>query len=129
MGRSLDRRLVLLAAAAGAAGLSARPAQAKTHPVTMNPASSKFEPQDIAIRRGDTVEWENTTSVLHSVTFDPAMSKVPGNVVLPEGVAPFDSGRMSREAKFAHTFTKAGVYKYVCKYHEGMGMVGTVTVR
>ena len=129
MDPTVDRRLLLLAAASGALGLAAWPAQAKTHAVTMNPASSKFEPQDITIRRGDTVEWENTTSVLHSVTFDPAMSKTPGNVVLPEGVEPFDSGRMTREAKFAHKFTKAGVYKYVCKYHEGMGMVGTVTVR
>lgn len=106
-----------------------RRAAAKTHVVTMDPAGSKFTPDVITVRRGDTVEWENTTSVLHSVTFDPAKSKAPGNVALPDGVAPFDSGPLRREAKFAHVFETPGVYRYICKYHENMKMVGTVIVK
>lgn len=126
---TVGRRVVVgagtLALFAGVAGRAA----AKTHLVTMDPAGSKFAPDTITIRRKDTVEWENTTSVLHSVTFDPAKSKVPGNVVLPVGVAPFDSGAMRREAKFAHTFDTPGTYRYICKYHENMKMVGTVIVK
>ena len=35
---------------------------------------------------------------------------------------------MEEEATYSHTFTAKGTYKYVCKYHEAMGMVGTVIV-
>ena len=44
------------------------------------------------------------------------------------GAAPFDSGDLEEDATFSHTFTAKGTYKYVCKYHEMMGMVGTVVV-
>lgn len=125
----IDRRQVLGAGLATGAALVAGAAQAKTHLITMDAAGSKFTPDSLTIRRNDTVEWENTTPVMHSVTFDPSMSKVPGNVELPKGVAPFDSGRMLRDAKFAHQFTVPGVYRYICKYHEGMKMVGSIIVK
>ena len=125
----VGRRAVIGAGALALASTVAGRASAKTHVVTMDPAGSKFTPDTITIRRKDTVEWENTTSVLHSVTFDPSMSKVAGNVELPAGVAPFDSGAMRREAKFAHTFDAPGTYRYICKYHEGMKMVGAVIVK
>ena len=35
---------------------------------------------------------------------------------------------MGEEATYSHTFTAKGTYKYVCKYHAAMGMVGTVIV-
>ena len=44
------------------------------------------------------------------------------------GVAAFGSGDIEEEGTFSHTFTAKGTYKYVCKYHEAMGMVGTVIV-
>ena len=50
------------------------------------------------------------------------------NAVLPAGVEPFDSGAVEEEGTFSHTFTVKGTYKYVCVYHEAMGMVGTVIV-
>lgn len=126
---TLDRRRVLAAIAGSGLGFAAFPARAKSHSVTMNPASSQFEPASLTIRRNDTVEWENTTGVLHSVTFDPAAAKSPDAVALPDGVAPFDSGRMKRGDKFSRRFDKSGTYKYICKYHEGMGMVGVVIVK
>ncbi|MGA0604733.1 cupredoxin domain-containing protein [Phenylobacterium sp. VNQ135] len=125
----IRRRTFVGGAAAVAALASAGRAAAKTHTVTMDPAGSKFTPDTITVRRGDTVEWENTTSVLHSVTFDPAKSKVAGNVELPAGVAAFDSGPMRREAKWSHVFETPGVYRYICRYHENMRMVGTVVVK
>ncbi len=56
------------------------------------------------------------------------MAAKPGNVTLPQGVAPFDSGDMQQDAVFSHTFAVKGTYKYICKMQEAMGMVGTVIV-
>ena len=47
---------------------------------------------------------------------------------MPAGVEPFDSGPVEEEGTFSHTFMAKGTYKYVCVYHEDMGMVGTVIV-
>jgi plastocyanin len=49
-------------------------------------------------------------------------------VVLPAGVAPFASEDLNQDDTYSHAFTVKGAYKYVCKYHEGMGMTGTVVV-
>jgi plastocyanin len=103
-------------------------AAAKTWPVRIDPRTSRFTPGALTIKAGDTVVWTNPSFVLHSVDFDPAVSKVPGNVALPAGVTPFKSPDMEQDAKFDHTFTAKGVYKYICKYHENMGMIGTITV-
>ncbi|MEY4707094.1 MAG: hypothetical protein RJB58_817 [Pseudomonadota bacterium] len=103
-------------------------AQAKTVEVSMGRGKMVFLPASITINAGDTVKWTNPAVVLHSVTFDPSKSVKPGNVVLPAGVAPFDSGDMVQDATFSHTFTTKGTYKYICIMHEDMGMIGTVTV-
>lgn len=129
---TLDRRAITkgaLAAAAAAVLPKAALAAPKTHSVTVDAAASKFTPAALTIKAGDTVEWENTAYVAHSATFDPAKSKVAGNVALPAGVAPFDSGMMKGGAKFSHTFTVKGTYKYICRFHENMGMVGQIIVR
>ena len=103
-------------------------AQAKTVEVSMGRGKMVFLPASVTINVGDTVKWTNPAVVLHSVTFDPGMSAKPGNVILPEGVAPFDSGDLQQDAVFSHTFTVKGSYKYICKMHEAMGMIGTVVV-
>lgn len=103
-------------------------AQAKTIEISMGRGKMVFLPATATINVGDTVKWTNPAVVLHSVTFDPSVAVKPGNVVLPAGVAPFDSGDMQQDAVFSHTFTVTGTYKYICKMHEAMGMVGTVVV-
>ena len=112
-------------------GFSAIPAlaQAKTVEVTMKQApKSRFLPEVVNISLGDTVKWTNPAFVTHSVTFDPGMAATAGDVVLPAGVAPFDSGNIEEDGSFSHTFTVKGTYKYICKFHEAMGMIGTVIV-
>lgn len=105
-------------------------AQAKTVPVKMKQgAKSRFDPLTVTIAAGDTVKWSNTGFVTHTVTFDPSMASKAGDVSLPAGVKPFDSGDVEEDQSFSHTFTVKGTYKYVCKYHEAMGMVGTVIVQ
>ena len=78
--------------------------------------------------KGDTVKWTNPHNISHTVTFDPSKAATAANAALPAGVEPFDSGAVEEEGTFSHTFTVKGTYKYVCVYHEAMGMVGTVIV-
>jgi len=87
-----------------------------------------FVPATVNIKVGDTVKWTNPAVITHTVTFDPAQAATASNVVLPAGVAPFGSDNMEEDATFSHTFTVKGTYKYICKMHEAMGMVGTVVV-
>ena len=104
-------------------------AAAKTVEVTMkNNPKAIFQPATVNIAVGDTVTWTNPGIITHSVTFDPAQAVTAANVALPAGVAPIDSGTMEQDATFSHTFTVKGTYKYICKFHEAMGMVGTVVV-
>ena len=104
-------------------------AQAKTVDVTMKQSPKmRFIPETVTIKAGDTVKWTNPYNISHTVTFDPSKAATPANAALPPGVAPFDSGPVEEEGTFSHTFTEKGTYKYVCVYHEGMGMVGTVVV-
>src|SRR5205085_12642099 len=103
--------------------------QSKTVELSMvNAPQAKFEPETVTIAAGDTVQWTNPQAVGHTVTFDPKEAVNKSLVVLPAGVAPFDSSDMGEGAVFKHTFTEKGTYKYVCLYHEAMGMVGTVIV-
>lgn len=100
-------------------------AQGKTVEVSIkNNPKGMFVPSTVNISVGDTVKWTNHGLIMHSVTFDAAQAAAASEVVL----APFGSGNMEEDATFSHTFTVKGTYKYVCKFHEAMGMVGTVVV-
>jgi plastocyanin len=116
---------------AGLGVLAATPALAEGNTVEVsmkNNPKGVFVPATVNIKVGDTVKWTNPGIITHTVTFDPAQAATAANVALPAGVAPFDSGNMEEEATFSHTFTVKGTYKYICKMHEAMGMVGTVIV-
>ena len=119
----------LLAGLGLCAFATAAAAEPRTVEVTMKQApKSRFVPEVVNIAAGDTVNWTNPAFVTHSVTFDPAMAATAGDVVLPPGVQPFDSGPVEEDGAFSHTFTVKGTYKYICKFHEAMGMTGTVIV-
>jgi plastocyanin len=111
--------------------ISATPALAQTKIVQVSikdTPSAVFDPPNVAIAVGDTVEWTNSGGITHSATFDPKQASKPADAALPTGVAAFDSGDLDQDATFKHTFTVKDTYKYFCKYHEEMGMVGTVIV-
>jgi plastocyanin len=123
------RAVARMLAALGA--MTAKPAlaQGKTVEVTMrNDPIGMFVPATVTIARDDTVNWTNSGLITHTVTFDPDQAVKREDVLLPAGVVPFASSDMEEDATFSHTFTVKGTYKYVCKYHESMGMVGTVIV-
>jgi len=123
--RAFTQLLAGLGALAGTPALAA----GKTVEVSMkNSPKRVFVPATVNISVGDTVNWTNPGVITHTVTFDPAQAATPANVALPAGVAPFGSDNMEEDATFSHTFTVKGTYKYICKMHEAMGMVGTVVV-
>lgn len=72
-----------------------------------------YTPTDITVVIGinNTVKWTNNDNMPHTVTASDGS---------------FDSGKLNPGATFAYTFTKAGVYDYLCSYHNWMH--GTVTV-
>lgn len=104
------------------------PAAAQGRKIEVSMTDSAFVPPSITIGAGDEVIWKNPALLLHTITFDPAQAADKAAVKLPEGVQPFGSGDLSEADSFAHKFTAKGTYTYVCKYHESMGMKGTVIV-
>ena len=85
---------------------------AKTHAVTIGPASMKFDPATLAIATGDTVEWTNKMGMNHTATSDDGSS--------------FDSKDIAPGKTYSHTFNAAGSFPYHCKIHPFMK--GTITV-
>lgn len=88
----------------------------------------KFSPENIQIAAGDTIEFVNNSRFAHTVTADPSLAKNPANVILPEGAAPFHSGKLNPGDTFSHTFSEVGQYQYICLPHEMHGMKGQVHV-
>jgi len=87
----------------------------------------------IHVGQSVTFDWgRNGFPIPHTVTFGPE----PANPFPPVGnPSHYRGGTLSSgvvvdpTTKFKVTFTKPGTYHYVCLIHDGMGMVGTVTVR
>ncbi|MDR7401980.1 MAG: cupredoxin domain-containing protein [Armatimonadota bacterium] len=76
------------------------------------PPSYRFEPAVITVRAGSTVTWHNADNFTHSVA------------VLGGGF-PFLNLRPGQSARL--TFSRPGVYDYVCTYH-AQDMKGRVIV-
>jgi len=134
-------------AAAGVAGASGVGAAAEeeeeesgggtTHTVEMTDGLV-FDPEELTIAPGDTVEWVNVGSTGHSVT--------AYEESIPEGAeywasGGFDSEQAAREdwngaqegnvpggESYTHTFGTEGTYEYFCIPHEGAQMLGAIEV-
>ena len=97
----------------------------------------RFMRSHVAIRVGQTIDFDasmnNGDPVPHTVTF----GQEPSGPVRVGDATNFIGGNLSSGviptggpgAHFVVTFNKAGVYHYICQFHDGMGMVGTVVVR
>lgn len=99
-----------------------------------------FDPETITVSVGETVTWENSGNVGHSVT--------AYEDEIPDGAAYFASGGFDSESAardayspgdtdagdipggetYEHTFETAGTYEYFCIPHESSEMVATVEV-
>jgi plastocyanin/uncharacterized membrane protein YozB (DUF420 family) len=83
--------------------------------VTVKISNFKFEPQEVKISAGSTVEWIDETG-RHTVEADDGS---------------FQSDAMTAGGRFEHKFDTPGAYPYFCAYHgekHGKDMAGTVTV-
>ena len=82
-------------------------------------------PAVVWVSAGSTVTW-TIEGGAHSVTAYHPENDRPRRV--PEGAASFDSGVLDAGETFEHTFETPGVFNYLCRPHEGLGMVGVVVV-
>lgn len=64
-----------------------------------------FDPQELQIKVGTTVEWTNNDAAPHTATANDDS---------------FDSGTLNPGDKYSHTFTEAGTYDYFCAVHPNM---------
>ena len=87
-----------------------------------------YDPATVTVRAGDTVEWQNTSLITHTVTDDPKRARSPGDASLPPGAQPFSSGDIAAGQVYFHTFTTPGTYKFICTIHP-TEMHLTVTVK
>lgn len=80
-----------------------------------------FEPAHLTVAAGTTVRWVNKGAIPHTVTSGKSSraADAPG--------ASFD-GVLASGASFEQKFVRPGDFAYFCRYHEGMGMMGVVTV-
>ncbi len=125
---TLSRAGVALAALLFVAALVPPVTSAKEVEIKMTDTPAAFVPSKVTVKVGDKVEWINNAQSLHSVDADPSKAQTPGDIVLPAGAKPFDSGFMAPGAKYSYTFTVPGTYKYVCLPHEKDGMKGEIVV-
>jgi plastocyanin len=102
--------------------------------------SMQFLPSRLQVNLGDTVEWNNTTTTPHTVTFlGGGAARAPGDVLAPpqgiyDGKSYVNSGTMGTQAtftggtKFSLTFAQPGTYTYICILHVSQGMAGVIEV-
>ncbi len=89
--------------------IGAMPAQAASTEVRID--NFTFNPQQIAVKTGDTVTWINNDDIPHTVT-----SKTLA----------FRSKALDSDDTFSFTFTTPGSYAYFCSLHPHM--TGTIVV-
>ena len=70
-----------------------------------------FNPQQVAVKTGDTVTWINHDDIPHTVTSKTMI---------------FRSKAMDTDGKFSFTFTAPGTYPYFCALHPHM--TGSIVV-
>ena len=87
-------------------------ASAEEHNISITD-DMKFDPEDLTINVGDTVNWTNNDGIEHTATST-------------DGPASFDSGNIATGGSWSFTFTEAGTYNYKCDYHSSMNASITV---
>ena len=122
--------LLSLAAAVLLTGVTSKSAAATpTVVVKMWDMPPSFQPVEVTIKAGETVEWKNIGNEVHHATSDPSEAIKRGEVANPPGAEPFYSGFLRPGENFSHTFKIPGVYRYTCVVHEAKGMTGEIVVR
>jgi len=74
-------------------------------------ASFQFSPSDITVHVGTTITWTNNDSATHTVTANDGS---------------FSSGALGKGGTYSYTFTKEGIFVYICENHTSMKASVTV---
>jgi plastocyanin len=101
--RAVIAGLLLLLVCGGSLGALQRARKPATHTVTID--ATRFQPESLTIKAGDTVLWVNKDVIPHTAT-----SQERG----------FDSGTIASGASWKRTFTKKGDVAYICTFHPTM---------
>lgn len=64
-----------------------------------------FKPKEVVVSAGEKVTWIQKDRAPHTATANNGS---------------FDSGRLTKGDKFTHTFSKKGIYDYLCTIHPSM---------
>jgi plastocyanin len=83
---------------------------------TVQIGNFQFEPKDLAVSPGTTVEWTD----------------IGGRHTVEAEDGSFKSNALTAGGKFEHRFERPGAFPYFCRFHGsggGRDMAGTVTVK
>ena len=95
--------LAALASSAGQDTAAAPPAKPRTHTVVIE--GTRFLPETLTVKAGDTIVWVNKDLFPHSAT---------------SAEAKFDSAAIAAGASWKYTAKKKGDFGYVCIFHPTM---------
>ena len=77
--------------------------QARVHNIAIS--GFKFVPDTLTVKTGETVEWKNEDTVVHTATADDKT---------------FDSGTIAPGKSWTFVASKPGTYAYICTNHPNM---------
>jgi plastocyanin len=120
--------LVLTACGGDGSGDAAAPsksAPAPSGPVVKMPLT-QFSPAEISVKVGDTLTWENSNDIGHTIVSGTYEVDTAGQRTTEKADGTFDLEVAKKGDAVTHTFTKAGTFTYYCSIHKAMN--GTVTV-
>lgn len=128
MGPAAAVAFLFVLSGCGAGGPAYEPPLPDVAAITVMTTGLAFDPAEVKVRVGDTVEWRNKSLLTHTVTTDPTLARDKSHVRVPEGAQVFDSGAVFPGEVFRYTFKVPGIYLYICEPHQNFGMRGTVVV-
>lgn len=74
-----------------------------------------FKPERLEVKAGSTVTWQQRDPGAHTVTSGTVEQGGAGVTPQPDDL--FDSGNLSTDESFEHTFDEPGTYQYFCSLH------------
>ena len=74
-----------------------------------------FTPERLEVKAGTSVTWQQHDPGAHTVTSGTVEQGAAGVTQQPDEM--FDSGTLSTDESFEHTFDESGTYPYFCSLH------------
>lgn len=85
-----------------------------------------FIPSEITVAPGETIVFKNNAAFPHNVVFDP--DEIPAGVDVSK-ISMDESDYLNAPGEtYKVTLNEKGSYSYYCSPHQGVGMVGKITV-